>query len=156
MKSNMKHTILVIMYCTIISLLNCCEKNQPLGKITYPETFESSINILVDSSFIVKSDIVYSIAAHLPKGTSIKVHCKPSDGNDWGALGFFGSALIGFEFLNYMPDSVVLSADGNNETVSCPAMFGSGGPTDAQTSIDFFIYENRSTSPTRLKTVRDY
>ncbi len=151
----MKHIALSIMFCIVISAFYCCEKNQPPGEITYPETFESRVNILVDSSFIVQSGIVYSIAAHLPKGTSIKIHCKPTDGYDWGPLGFFGSALIGFTFLNYMPDSVLLSAEGNNEIVSCPAMFGQDGPIPP-TSIDFFIYENKSTSPTRIKTVRSF
>jgi hypothetical protein len=151
----MKYTALGIMSCIILSVISGCEKNQPLEEITYPESFESRINILVDSTFIVQSGIVYSIAAHLPKGTTIKIHCKPTDGNDWGALGFFGSALVGFAFLNYMPDSVLLSAEGNNEIVSCPAMFGQDGQVPP-TSIDFLIYENKSTSPTRIKTVRTF
>lgn len=129
---------MVIIYCIIISSFHCCEKNKPLGVITYLEIFESRVNILVDSSFLVKPGIVYSIAENLPKGTTLKVHCKPTDGNDWGSLGFFGSALIGFEFLNYMPDSVLLSTAGNNETISCPAIFGQDAPVP-QTSIDFII-----------------
>lgn len=123
--------------------------------ITYPLTYDSRINILIDSSFIVQPGIVYSIAAYLPVGRTIKIHCKPSDGYDWGALGFFGSDLVGFTFHNYMPDSVLLSAEGLGETVNCPAMFGESAPVSA-TSIDFFIYEDDSTVPTRIKTVRTF
>ena len=125
------------------------------NNITYPTTYNSKTNILIDSSFIVEPGIVYSIAAHLPVGRSIKIHCKPSVGYDLGALGFFGDNLVGFTFHNYKPDSVVLSANGINEIVSCPAMFGEGAPVEP-TSIDFFIYENNSASPTRIKTVRTF
>ena len=128
---------------------------EPTNRITYPIIYDGKPNIIIDSSFIVESGIKYSIAAYLPRGRSIKIICKPTEGYDFGALGFFGSDLEGFIFHNYIPDSVMLTAEGNDEVVSCPAMFGESGPV-SPTSIDFFIYEDQAISPTRIKTVKTF
>jgi hypothetical protein len=123
--------------------------------ITYPTIYDSKINILIDSTFVVEPWAIYSLAAYLPIGTSIKILCKPSEGYDWGAAGFFTSNAVGFTIANNYPNNLTLTATGNNQTVNIPVMFGESAPV-TPTSIDFFIYENSSTDLTRIKTVRTF
>jgi hypothetical protein len=126
----------------------------PTNNITYPKTFNSKTNILVDSSFIVEPGPLYTMAAFLPKGTSIKIVCKPSAGYNWGAAGFAFDGT-GYIFENNYPASMIYTATGNDQTISIPLMFGESGPVEP-TSIDLFIYENNSIDPTRIKTVRTF
>lgn len=126
----------------------------PTNNITYPKTFNSKTNILVDSSFIVEPGIFYTMAAFLPKGTSIKILCKPSSGYDWGAAGFAFEGT-GYIFENNYPDNMIYTATGNDLTISIPLMFGESAPV-VPTSIDLIIYENNSIDPTRIKTVRTF
>lgn len=126
------------------------------NNITYPLIYDSKINIITDSLFIVNPGIKYSISAYLPIGRTLKICCRPSKGYDWGALGFFGSDLVGFEFHNYRPDSVILSAVGHDGIINCPAMFGGSSAPVSPTSIDFLIYEDDSKNPTKVKTVRTF
>jgi hypothetical protein len=125
------------------------------NNITYPKKYNSKINIIVDSSFVVSPGITYSIAAFLPIGTSIKIICKPSDNIYWGAAGFFIYDAIGFSIENNYPTNIILSATGNDQTANIPVMFGESAPVDP-TSIDFLIFENNAEDTTRVKTVRTY
>jgi hypothetical protein len=126
----------------------------PTNEIVYPKTYNSKTNILVDSSFIVEPGIFYTMAAYLPKGTSIKILCKPSLGYDWGAAGFAFSGS-GYTFENNYPDSLIYTATGNDLTISIQVMFGESAPV-VPTSIDILIYENNSIDPTRIKTVKTF
>jgi hypothetical protein len=131
------------------------------NNITYPLTFNSKINILIDSSFVVLPGITYSIAVYLPIGTSIKIICKPTNNINWGAAGFDIFDAIGFSVENNFPNNLTLTASGNDKQVNLPIMFGGSAPVDSTspvdtTSIDFIIYENNSEDTTRVKTVRTY
>jgi hypothetical protein len=125
------------------------------NNITYPKKYNSQTNVLVDSSFVVSPGIMYSIAAYLPVGTSIKIVCKPSSGLDWGAAGFATPEATGISIEDNYPNNLTFTATGNDQTVNVPVMFGSGDPVTS-TSIDFFIYENNSENYTRLKTVKTF
>jgi len=118
--------------------------------IGYPYIVNDRENLLCDSNFNVGGGI-YSIAAHLPIGTSLKVVIKPTSGYNWheGNIGFFVMENIGWTFSNYHPDSVILIANGNNETIDLPCMFG------PPTSSDFILYENNSNIPTRIKVIEN-
>jgi hypothetical protein len=50
---------------------------------------------------------------------------------------------------NPWPDSTFFSANGNNQTVNIPVMFG------PPTSTDFLIYENNAGIPARIKTIKN-
>jgi len=50
---------------------------------------------------------------------------------------------------------MIFTATGNDQTVNIQVMFGESAPV-IPTSIDFLIYENNSTDPTRIKTVRTF
>lgn len=126
----------------------------PTNNIAYPKTYNLKTNILVDSSFIVVPGYFYSMAAYLPKGTSIKVLCKPSEGYDWGATGFAVFEATGYAIENNYPDNMIFTATGNDSVVNIPVMFGE--LAIVPTSIDLIIYENNSTEPTRIKTVRSF
>jgi hypothetical protein len=126
----------------------------PTNYITYPKTFNSKTNILVDSSFVVEPGAFYTMAAFLPKGTSIKIVCKPSEGYNWGAAGFAFDGT-GYTFENNYPASMIYTATGNDQTVSISLMFGESAPVEP-TSIDLLIFENNSIDPTRIKTVRTF
>lgn len=125
----------------------------PTNQITYPTVYKSRTNILVDSSFVASPGIIYSIAAHLPLGTSIKIVCKPSPGYGWGATGLGNPE--GLEVENNYPTSMIYTASGNDQTVNIPAMFGESAPVEP-TSLDIFIYENNASDVTRVKTVRTF
>lgn len=124
--------------------------------ITYPLKYNSRINILNDSSFVVMSDTAYSIAAYLPIGTSIKIVIKPSDRENWGAIGFNAMNVTGCTAKSNYPIDWTITAEGNDHFINLPVMFGGRIDHVNETSIDFFIYENNSTVCTRLKTVRNY
>lgn len=125
------------------------------NNITYPKKYNSQTNVLIDSSFVVSPGIIYSIAAYLPVGTSIKIVCKPSIGYDWGAAGFATPDATGILIEDNYPNNLTFTAIGNDQIVNVPVLFGGGAPV-TPTSIDFFIYENNSEVYTRLKTVKTF
>ena len=152
----MKNSIFIIFLIGSITILSCNKEEEEIQKnITYPLSFDTRLNVLIDSSFSVRPGIIYSISADLPKGTSIKILCKPSANFDWGPSGFIIEEKIGYEYHNFYPDSLIFLANGNNAVVNVPIMFGESGPIDP-TSLDFLIYENGSDTITRIKTVRSF
>lgn len=131
-----------------------CHKDEPEDKtILYPTWYNSKLNILIDSSFVVQPGVIYSIAATLPTGTKIKIVCQPSEGYDWGATGIMTNEANGFTVQDNYPSNIILTATGKDETINLPLMFGSF-PSSVITSMDFLIYENDATEYTRIKTVK--
>ena len=120
--------------------------------ISYPYILDSKENLLYDSSFFVTGSIIYSFGGYLPLGTSLRIVAKPSPGYNWnnGNLMWYIGENIGWSFNNNpWPDSIILDANGNNQTINIPIMFG------PPTSTDFKIYENHSKIPTRTKTIKN-
>lgn len=136
----------------IVTCLLSCGKISNLGmkskRITYPIEHNSLKNLLVDSQFSVTiSPTRYSLTCFLPKKTSIKVVVKPANGfkklTGWGV---FGMENDGWVITPPFGDSSVYSGEGNDKTISVPAMFTMPG------GIDMFIYENGAKTPKRKKT----
>jgi len=153
----MKNISSILLLFSILIFIITCKKedDNSIPEISYPTTYNDKLNILIDSSFVVKPGIKYSLAAYLPKGTSIKIECIPTDKNNWGAAGFVIEERKGYTFQNNYPNNNVFEAIGENDYVNVPVMFGESGPIDP-TSIDFIIYENKSDTVARVKTVRSY
>lgn len=126
------------------------------NQISYPVFYESRLNVLCDSSFIVKGGKIYGIAAYLPGGNTVKIVCKPTSGYGWGAAGFSIMESEGYTVRNNYPEDLTLTATGTNQTVNLPVMFGGDSTAISYTSIDFFIYENNSAGFTRMKTVKTF
>ena len=119
--------------------------------IVYPYMVNSRQNLLYDSSFAVTGTIKYSLAAYLPMGSYLKVVVTPSPGYNWnvGNLGFFPMENAGWTYENPWANSMLFYAQGNNQTVDIPMMFG------PPTSSDFKMYENYAEVPTRVKTIKN-
>lgn len=117
--------------------------------ITYPRIVNSKENLLYDSTVVPTSNNWHSLGAYLPMGTSLKLVIKPTSGNWTSGTGFNLQYNIGWVLNNYHPDSVVLHANGIDQTVDMPLMWG------PPSSFDFILYENNSTSPTRSITIHN-
>lgn len=116
--------------------------------IKYPFIVNSKQNLLKDSVFTVTSGTQYSIGAHLPIGTSLKIVVKGSVGYNMSGSGVWPAQNIGWTINNYWPDSMIFRTTGANQTVDIPFQFG-----PSPSSMDFVIYENNTISPIRIKTV---
>ena len=84
-------------------------------------------------------------------GSYLKVVVTPSPGYTWnvGNLGFFPMENTGWTYENPWANSMLFYAEGKNQTVDIPMMFG------PPTSSDFKIYENYAEVPTRVKTIKN-
>lgn len=148
--------LILLLFSIMIFFANCKKQDDTLShEITYPKTYHGTPNLLVDSNFVVKPGIRYSIAAYLPKGTSIKLQCNPTDETNWGAAGFFNEEREGYTYQENYPNNIVFEAKGSNGYVNVPVMFGESGPI-SRTSINLTIFENESATATRVKTVRNF
>jgi hypothetical protein len=146
----MKYGTSIQVILVLICLFACKkQENEVIPKITYPVTYDGNLNLLIDSTFFVQKGMTYSLAANLPKGTSIKVECKPTNNKDWGGIGFVSVQRIGYNYHDYYPNSILYEAEGEDKLVNVPVMFGGSA-----TSVDFYIFENDSTSAIRIKTIR--
>lgn len=116
-------------------------------KIDYPNSFNSLANVLTDSTFEIKGSEKYCIAAKLPLGTSLKVVYQPSAGANPSGIGVFQLENKGWN-INIGASSVTLIGNGSNQVISVPFMLG------PPTSVDFFIYENNSATPTKTKVIK--
>lgn len=116
--------------------------------ITYPVEYNSKPNILNYPSLLTPTSTLYSVAAYLPKGTSLKLVFKPSAGYSICGFGFQLGQIVGYTAQNYA-DSNVFVAVGDNKIVNNIVGFGSWVPT----STDILIYENNSATPTRINVI---
>ncbi len=121
--------------------------------ITYPSVYNSEVNLLADSSFVIKTGF-YAMAAYMPLGRSLKVVCKPTEGTDWG-MARFHVGDEGLELENHYPDSMILTATGADQIVNA-RMLIEYTPYNIPTSFELYIYENGSQSFTRHKTMRSF
>jgi hypothetical protein len=137
----------VLAFVLLLTILSC---HKPESKITYPSTFDSKLNILQDSDFVLQPGRWYSLAAYLPEGCAIKVVCKPTNGKDWGGTGFLTPERIGYKY-HESPDSVMFEARGEDDFVNVDVTFGFGA-----TTLDINIYENNAVKITRQKTVKNF
>jgi hypothetical protein len=141
-----------IIFCFFILLLILsfgCKKPEP--KITYPLTYDSKLNLLLDSDFVLTPGVYYSAAAFLPEGTSIKWVCKPPNDKEWGGAGFVILGKIGYKYRDYYPDSLVFDARGEDDYVNVDVTLGS-----SPTVLDFIIFENNDQNVSRKKTIRNF
>jgi hypothetical protein len=116
-------------------------------KIEYPITISGKTNLLYNTTYNITNNQYY-VGAYLPVGTTLSVVVKSSPGYSAVEYGWATMNNNGWTFDNHYPDSAVLTATGNNQTVSIPFMFG------PPSSLDFIIYENNSTVPTRINTIQ--
>lgn len=116
-------------------------------KILYPMNVNFKQNILNDSILNFSNGNRYSIGADLPIGTNLKILVKPSTGCNMYGCGVWPMENIGWTYSHHYPDSMVFRATGKNQTVDMPFAFG------INNSVDFIIYENNATTPTRIKTI---
>jgi hypothetical protein len=117
--------------------------------ITYPRIVNSKENQLYDSTFVPASNVWHSLGAFLPIGTALKLVVKPTSGNWTAGTGFLYQQNIGWTYSMYYPDSIVLQANGVNQTLDMPFIWG------PPSSFDFILYENNATSPTRSITIHN-
>ncbi len=150
-------TYIIPLLLTGLLILSACDEKEdsPGPVITYPLTFNGKVNVLIDSAFVVQGGLVYSMAADLPKGTSIEIHCRPTNGSNWVGAGFVMTERLGFSYRDVNPNTIIFEAEGEGGIVNVPMMFGGSADVDP-TSINFTIYENNAETPTRTKTVRTY
>jgi hypothetical protein len=118
-------------------------------KIEYPGSVNSLLNVLSDTLNSITGGLEYSIAANLPKGTSIKVIFKPTNGYSFSGIGIAGQNN-GWTINSSMADSTNLTAIGSGQNISIGFMTG------PPTSVDFYIYENNSKIPTKIKVLKNY
>lgn len=112
--------------------------------IKYPKSISNLTNILSESITEISAGPMYCIGAELPQGTSLKVIFKPSPG-----YGCNGNGIVeNFGWLKNTTscDSTNLEAFGENQIVYIEYMTG-------PISLDFYLYENGSTTPTISKTI---
>jgi len=92
----------------------------------------------------------YCVAANLPKGTSLRVIIKPSSGHNSTGIRIFQMENKGWTIISADSDNTILEAKGSDQTVSIS--FRTGLPI----SVDFFVYENESVAPIRIRTLKNY
>ena len=90
------------------------------------------------------------MAVNLPKGTSLKVIIKPSSGHNSTGIGIFQMENNGWTIISADSDNTNLQAKGSDQTVSISFMTG------PPTSVDFYVYENDSVAPIRIRTLKNY
>lgn len=146
-----RYSIVLIIICLVF--LGCKKDNAPLvetPKIEYPKTENSLLNILSDSLTQITGGQKYCVAASLPKGTSCKVIIKPSSGYSSTGIGIFQMENKGWTIISADTENTNLQAIGSEQTVSISFMTG------PPTSVDFFVYENDSIAPKKIKTLKNF
>jgi hypothetical protein len=136
-----------------LAVVACKEDFKPpleVLKIEYPKAANSLLNVLSDSLTQLTGGEKYCIAANLTKGTSLKVIFKPSSGFNSTGIGIFMMENKGWTIISSDTSNTILEVTGSGETVAISFMTG------PPTSVDFFIYENKSLTPTRTKTLKNF
>ncbi len=112
--------------------------------IVYPTMADGYLNILSDTTIIYEPDVKYCFAAYLPAGTQCIVKYNPG-----GPFGIVMNENNGWT-MKSLPDYwKELSAEGDDKSVSVPAVLG-GGYTY---TVEIFIYENGSEIPAFSKVI---
>ncbi len=145
-----RYSIVLIIICLVYS--GCKKDNEPSSedlKIEYQKVENLLLNILSDSLTQIIGGKKYCVAATLPKGTSLKVVIKPSSGYPSTGIGIFQMENTGWTIVSADTRNTNLHANGFGQTVSISFMTG------PPTSVDFFVYENGSRTPLKVKTVKN-
>jgi len=119
-------------------------------KIEYPNVENSLLNVLSDTLTQITAGAKYCVAAKLPKGTSLRVIIKPSSGHNSTGIGIDQMTNNGWSVISADSDNTILQAKGSDQTVSISFMTG------PPASVDFFVYENDSVAPIRIRTLKNY
>jgi len=131
-----------------------CKKNKApvveVLKTVYYKVKNSLLNVLSDTLTQITAGVKYCVAANLPKGTSIKVIIKPSSGHNSTGIGIFQMENKGWTIISADSDNTNIQAKGSGQTVSISFMTG------PPTSVDFFVYENDSIAPIKIRTLKNY
>lgn len=116
-------------------------------QITYPFIVDSKQNFLTDTIFGFNNSWTYMLAAYIPKGMSVKIVCTGSVGTDLQGGGNWIMQNEGWTITNNHPISFTYEASGDDKIVKVPFM------CTVKKTIDFTIYENGATSPTRIRSI---
>jgi len=146
-----RYSIVLIIICTIFA--GCKKDKAPVVvplKIVYPKAENSLLNVLSDSLIQITAGVKYCVAANLPKGTSLQVIIKPSSGHNSTGIGIDQMTNNGWTVISANSDNMNLQAIGSGQTVSINFMTG------PPTSVDFFVYENDSVAPIKIRTLKNY
>jgi len=146
-----RYSIVLIIICLIFS--GCKKDKEPVVetlKIKYPKVENSLLNVLSDSLTQIIGGQKYCVAATLPKGSSCKVIIKPSSGFSSSGIGIFQMENNGWTVNSADADNTNLQAKGIDQTVTISFMTGT------PTSVDFFVYENDSIAPKKIKTLKNF
>lgn len=119
-------------------------------KIGYPKTENSLLNVLSDTLTQITAGEKYCVAASLPKGTSLKVIIKPSSGHNSTGIGIDQMTNNGWSVISANSDNTILQTKGSGQTVSINFMTG------PPISVDFFVFENDSVAPIKIRTLKNY
>lgn len=112
--------------------------------IEYPTVIDNRINLLADSLQTIPNQTTFSFGAYLPKGTALKVSVESTPPTSYG---IFIMENNGWE-CNAWSSNQTLTATGSGQTINIP-IETSGSPS----TIIFYIYENNSATPTKVKTI---
>ena len=112
--------------------------------IKYPSAINNLTNLLSESVTEIDAGPMYCIGAALPWGTSLRVILKPSPGYHCNGNGIV--ANYGWIRNTTSCDSTNLEAFGEDQIVYIEYITG-------PISLDFFLYENGSITPTITKTI---
>ncbi len=146
-----RFSIVLIIICTIFA--GCKKDKAPVVeilKIVYPNVENSLLNVLSDTLTQITAGVNYCVAANLPKGTSLKIVIKPSSGHNSTGIGIDQMTNNGWTVISADSDNTILQAKGSGQTVSINFMTG------PPTSVDFFVYENDSVAPIKIRTLKNY
>ena len=146
-----RYSIILIIICLIFS--GCKKDKVPAVetlKIEYPKAENLLLNVLSDSLTQIIGGEKYCVAANLPKGTSLEVIIKPSSGYNSTGIGIDQMTNNGWTVISADSDNTILQAKGSDQTVSINFMTG------PPTSVDFFVYENDSVAPIKIRTLKNY
>ena len=122
---------------------------QRLTLLINPTAENSLLNVLSDSLTQITAGVKYCIAANLPKGNTIKVIIKPSSGHNSTGIGIDQMTNNGWAVISADSDNTNLQAKGSGWIVSISFMTG------PPTSVDFFVYENDSVEPIKIRTLKN-
>ena len=146
-----RYSIVLIIICTIFA--GCKKDKAPVVvplKIVYPIAENSLLNVLSDTLTQIIPGVKYCVAANLPIGTSLQVIIKPSSGYNSTGIGIDQMTNNGWTVISADSDNTILQAKGSDQTVSINFMTG------PPTSVDFFVYENDSVAPIKIRTLKNY
>lgn len=121
---------------------------KPTNTISFPLKGKYGDNILSDSitSYMVAT---YSITAHLPKGTSLKIIYGPVSGSNWSSGTMCDPYNVGWSISNDdYPVSHILYAVGSSTLIDNASI-----QLERTGSYKFDFYENDALVPTKTKIV---